>query len=114
MHDEMAAKCCFGWSDSMEGTSCICSNGAGADSHVLCFQLFLHGGSQLKASHLSFYRLPPSPPTPAVKLLFYLFPGDDDNAGSRSGNDRKWREALRSLWRLIPRAMLVKVGAVEV
>ena len=54
------------------------------------------------------------PLTPAVKLLFYLFPGDDDNAGSRSGNDRKWREALRSLWRLIPRAMLVKVGAVEV
>lgn len=57
----------------------------------------------------------PSPGSlPTVKLLFYLFPGDDDGSGSRSGNDRKWREALRSLWRLIPRAMLVKVGAVEV
>ncbi|PRW61258.1 integral membrane single C2 domain isoform A [Chlorella sorokiniana] len=49
-----------------------------------------------------------------VKLLFYLFPGDDDGGGSRGGNDRKWREALRSLWRLIPRAMLVKIGVRQV
>lgn len=71
-----------------------------------------HGlSSQLRAtpSNRHALRWLPPPTTYTVKLLFYLFPGDDDGGGSRSGNDRKWRDALRSLWRLIPRAMLVKV-----